>query len=757
MIWRVWVVALVGLFLLSVSGCGGSPPAGTDAGSDAASGPDTGPECTTAADCDDGLVCNGAEACTGARCVLGTPMRCNDMVACTLDTCSEELRRCVFRVPDEDGDGAGAASCVDGMGVALGTDCDDTDANRFPTNAEVCDAMGHDEDCQGTTHGGTDADGDGEESISCCNGTDCGTDCNDGRRDVHPGAVEVCNVVDDDCNGMIDEGVTITVYTDADHDGDGAITAMPTQACASTAGVSVYHTDCADDDRTRSGRLVEVCDTIDNDCDTTADDHTSDVTWYRDGDMDGFGSPASGTMVSCIPPTGFSLYGTDCDDTTNTRSPARAEICDGLDDDCNGAADFRIAAGDLEDDDGDGNADLMCGAPFGHDCDDHDPSSAPGTTETCDGRDNDCDTHVDEDATTVAFFRDVDGDGFGSTINGTIVACVPSAGYVRQGGDCDDDDVLRHPGGVEGCNATDDDCDGAVDEGGASAMCSGIAHTTRVCISGVCSAVACETGFGDCTFLTAGCETDLRTDPASCGACGRTCGVGGYCASGGCMTIPAGAVAHYDVRVTGSVVTDASGNVSRWNDLTSAHNDLVPYDGMAVLRPALIGGRSAIDFAGAALVSSFAYRVPPELTVFFVVQHRSPQMWGAYGHHGSRDVDWSMEQSGFDGSDVIHFQSGNDNMFDEVTLTTDGTYILVGRVSGTLLDVSAYPAGGGAPLTAFVVSSSITGMPGLLYVGGSDAHEHSNGYMGEILYYDRALTNLERDEVVVYLRTEWGI
>ncbi len=750
---RSWVLACSAA-LASIAGCGG-PATGADAG--AAPVPDTGPECTSASDCDDGLFCNGTEGCSVAgRCVLGTPMRCEDGVTCTTDVCSEALRRCTFEVPDVDGDGAGDARCLDGTGAPLGDDCADDDPARFPGNREVCDAAMHDEDCDPRTHGGLDADGDGVESSACCNGTACGTDCADGRRETHPGAVEVCNGYDDDCNGSADEGVTIDVYVDADHDGDGALAGAVMHACASTAGVSVYHTDCDDTDRTRSGRLVEVCDSIDNDCDGTADDRTSAVTWYRDEDMDGFGSAASGALVSCIPPAGYSVFDSDCDDTTNTRSPARAEICDGIDDDCNGSADYALGAGDTEDDDGDAIADTACGAPHGHDCDDHDPTSAPGTPEACDGRDNDCDMRVDEDATALAFFGDEDGDGYGTEASGTIVACVPSAGYVRLGGDCDDANAIRHPGGVEGCNATDDDCDGAVDEGSASAMCA-LPHTQEACIAGVCSAVACQASYADCTFLVAGCETDLAGDPANCGRCGNACGVGGYCSAGACAFVPPGVLALYDARDASSVVTDASGNVSRWRDLGGASRDLVPWDGTAVLRPGLIGGRPAIDFTGAGLVSSSAFPIPTELTVFFVVQHRTPEMWGAYGHHGSRDIDWSMEQSGFDPSNVIHFQSGNDNMFDELVLTTNGTYILVGRVTGAQLDVSAYPAGGGAPLTSFVVSSTISGALDLLYVGASDAHEHSNAYIGEVVYYARSLTDPERDTVVAYLRSAWGI
>jgi hypothetical protein len=754
MSFRSYLFSFVALALLLAPGCG-SPPAPSDAGSDSAL-PDTGPECTTAMDCDDGLFCNGSESCNAGRCVLGTPMRCDDSVACTTDACSEELRRCVFRVPDADGDGAGDAHCVDATSTPLGTDCDDTDPNTFPTNPELCDSMAHDEDCDPMTHGARDADGDGVESSACCNGTLCGQDCDDSRRDVHPGAVEVCNGLDDDCNGMTDEGVTIDVYVDADHDGDGAMGATAMHACASTAGVSVYHTDCDDTDRTRSGRLVEVCDMVDNDCNGTVDDHTSDVTWYRDVDGDGFGSATSGTTISCVPPTGYSLLGTDCDDGTNTRSPARAEICDGLDDDCNGRADFVIAVGNGEDDDGDGIADLMCGAPYGHDCDDLDAASSPGTPETCDGRDNDCDMHVDEGATAVAFFRDADGDGWGSAASGTIVGCVPTAGFVRAGGDCDDANAMRYPHGVEGCNAIDDDCDGAIDEGSASAMCTGL-HAQEACVVGICTQVACDSGYGDCTFTTAGCETSLTSDAANCGACGRACS--GVCAAGSCRTLPFGLYAHYDAQVATSISTDTGGNVLVWHDVSGNGFDLGTASGNAVLRATGIGGHPAVDFAGAGMVTPSSFVVPLDLTVFFVTQEGVPEQWGAFAHHGSRDTDWSMEQNGDHlGTEITHFQSGNDNLGDDVTLVTGTNYILEGWISGADRNIAAYPAGGGAPMTATVNgTNSLSGVGGFLYVGASDNGEHSNAVIGEILYWARALTPAEEAQVVAYLRARWGI
>ncbi|MEZ4340181.1 MAG: putative metal-binding motif-containing protein [Sandaracinaceae bacterium] len=99
---------------------------------------------------------------------------------------------------DADEDGHELVACG-------GDDCDDTTANRNPGNAEVCDAAGIDEDCDPTTVGGTDADGDGAISAACCNGSTCGGDCDDSRPEIRPTATEQCNAIDDNCDGAVDE------------------------------------------------------------------------------------------------------------------------------------------------------------------------------------------------------------------------------------------------------------------------------------------------------------------------------------------------------------------------------------------------------------------------------------------------------------------------------------------------------------------------------------------------------------------------
>jgi len=508
--WRVGGLALcVGL----AAGCGGG--GGDDAAvgtTDAVAGEiDAARSCESTDDCSDGLACNGDESCEDGRCVAGTPMRCDDMLDCTTDFCSEELRRCVNRPADADGDGSADLDCVDDRGMPLGEDCDDSMASVRPGMPELCD-MGTDEDCDPTTLG-VDSDGDGFVAATCCNGTTCGDDCNDGVRGANPRGSEVCNGIDDDCDGTVDEGMRVAIYRDADGDGHGNRT-MTMMSCGIQPGYVLLDDDCDDANPRNSPTLPEICDRADNDCDGNPDpgDSTVTATWYEDADGDGFGQPLT-TTVSCAVPTGrWSLLRTDCNDSEPAIHPGVREACNAIDDDCDGLVNFSIAPGDLEDDDRDGVADARCmPTPTPADCDDRNPSSGPGTAELCDGLDNDCDGTVDEMVASFAYFRDGDGDGYGGGAGGVVVGCVPTPGYVLRGGDCDDMDPNRYPGARERCammrGGLDDDCDGAIDEAPASTDCPSGVHAIQACLTGQCRIVSCDMGFTDCDgSATNGCE-----------------------------------------------------------------------------------------------------------------------------------------------------------------------------------------------------------------------------------------------------------
>lgn len=125
--------------------------------------------CNTTNDCSDGLFCTGDETCQNNECVAGTPPNCDDGIACTIDSCDEIANSCENHAPDRDNDGSGDASCVDGLGQALGRDCDDNNPKRFGGNIEVCDEHDLDEDCDTSTFGTKDSDGDGFVDAECGN------------------------------------------------------------------------------------------------------------------------------------------------------------------------------------------------------------------------------------------------------------------------------------------------------------------------------------------------------------------------------------------------------------------------------------------------------------------------------------------------------------------------------------------------------------------------------------------------------------
>jgi hypothetical protein len=142
-----------------------------------------------------------------------------------------------------DADGDGHHSIDTG-----GDDCDDTDPDRYPGNVEICDVRDRDEDCNPETFGFVDQDGDGEGADRCCNtdGVDtyCGTDCDDQAPGVHPFAPEVCNGIDDNCNGGVDDGLTELLFADSDGDGFGAGTALA--VCPGTPLFAATDLDCDD-------------------------------------------------------------------------------------------------------------------------------------------------------------------------------------------------------------------------------------------------------------------------------------------------------------------------------------------------------------------------------------------------------------------------------------------------------------------------------------------------------------------------------
>ncbi len=333
--------------------------------------------------------------------------------------------------------------------------------------------------CEPTSSGKVDGlsegvgnDGAGFEVDDDGDGYFASEDCNDLDASVGPHAVEICDGIDNNCDGQVDEGVLRTFFTDDDEDGYGDAE-RPIEGCDQPARAVPNDTDCDDTNSDVYPGANEVCNGIDDDCSGDADEGLGE-TVYRDQDGDGYGDVSTATL-SCSDMDGYVSRAGDCDDDAASVSPEGIEVCDEVDNNCDGRVDEGQTSTYYIDLDGDGWGDLSavtqaCHVPPGYaedpgDCDDASAAINPDSTEQCNTVDDDCDGLVDEsdavDATMWA--TDGDGDGFGTAI--TVRACAQPVGFVVPGTlDCDDASASTFPGAAETCDGEDDDCDGVVDE-----------------------------------------------------------------------------------------------------------------------------------------------------------------------------------------------------------------------------------------------------------------------------------------------------
>jgi len=388
---------------------------------------------------------------------------------------------------DKDDTGAPDA---DGDGYTALEDCDDDNAAVYPDAPELCDEL--DNDCDDvvdefvTELWYIDADGDGYgdpiETVEACSqpsGTVADdTDCDDDDAGIHPGADELCDDEDNDCDGDWDEDAidATSWYPDADGDGygpdDGAVL-----SCEQPSDHVALGGDCDDADADLSPDADELCDEIDNDCDGAVDedDAIDPLSFYLDDDGDGFGQDEQ-TAEACVAPSGYAADPGDCDDADATVNPGADEYCDDIDQDCDGEVDDDDAVDAplwYPDADGDGYGDPDGGVQQCYesgdlvsndgDCDDTDADVNPDAAELCNEIDDNCDGDIDEDTAidAVTWWLDGDGDLFGDD-DATTLACYLPSGYADMGGDCDDADADVNPAEVAYCDdGLDNDCRGA--------------------------------------------------------------------------------------------------------------------------------------------------------------------------------------------------------------------------------------------------------------------------------------------------------
>ena len=165
-------------------------------------------------------------------------------------------------------------------------------------------------------------------------------DCNDTNNGINPGISEVCDGVDNNCNGTIDENLALNTYY-ADSDGDGyGNPGSSIQTCSATlpTGYSSNNLDCNDANNGINPGISEVCDGVDNNCNGTIDENLTLNTYYADSDGDGYGNPVS-SIQNCGHISGYVDNKDDCDDLNSLVYPfvndipgnAIDENCDGVD------------------------------------------------------------------------------------------------------------------------------------------------------------------------------------------------------------------------------------------------------------------------------------------------------------------------------------------------------------------------------------------------------------------------------------------
>ena len=346
------------------------------------------------------------------------------------DDCDEEVDEGF-----DDIDGNGIADCAevdtDKDGWPDGADCAPEDPAIFPGAAEECD--GADNDCNGKIDEGyDDFDQDGQADCVDDDMDDDAAlnnvDCDPLDPVVYPGAPELCDGKDNDCDFFVDEG-----HPDTDSDG------LPD--CVDDDDDADFDpdvTDCAPLDAAIHAAALEMCDGVDNNCNDKLDEGFGASTCGVGVCEHAIANCKDGELQQCEPMEG-----------------AGDEQCDGLDNDCNGKVDDGLGTTTC----GQGICEhtvVNCVDGQSQQCD---PMEGAGD-EVCDLLDNDCNGEVDEGqaGACTLYFSDDDEDGWG--VGDPVCLCQPEAPYTAlAGGDCNDDAGDVNPGASEECgDGVDNDC-----------------------------------------------------------------------------------------------------------------------------------------------------------------------------------------------------------------------------------------------------------------------------------------------------------
>ncbi len=191
-----------------------------------------------------------------------------------------------------------------------------------------------------------------EDSLSCTqpvNFVSNNIDCNDALTAINPAAQEICDGgIDNDCDGLADNADPSvigqgTYYSDLDGDGFGAGAAI--LSCTAPANSSVNNLDCNDANNLINPNATEICSNlVDDNCNGQTDEGCSSNTYYRDFDMDTYGDATQSISSSNpVPPAGYVSNANDCNDNNNAIHPGATELCNNIDDNCNGNIDEGLA------------------------------------------------------------------------------------------------------------------------------------------------------------------------------------------------------------------------------------------------------------------------------------------------------------------------------------------------------------------------------------------------------------------------------